>query len=305
MVAKVLRRFAKTSRDHDLTWRWLHNLAPTVAWRLSRRPMVGEGARVLEALRRDGVAVTSVGRLLGSSDLLDELRERVLALEGERSAEIEAARAEAADESAIGRKTFLHKLLGEKPDFDPQDVFSRFALQLTLLDVANAYFGMFTQLRYYNVWRTFATRSGFRESQLWHRDREDRYILKLFLNLSDVDEGAGPFTYAPGTHMRGPVRDDPEFHLEGDVRRSDDAQMARLVPESRWIRGSGPVGTLVLADTRGYHRGGRSRERDRLLFTCLYTSQASDVQELFGSRIAVAPPRDPAAAFALRRGRNG
>jgi hypothetical protein len=36
----------------------------------------------------------------------------------------------------------------------------------------------------------------------------------------------------------------------------------------------------VLADTRGYHKRGLARERDRLLYTCMYTSQASQSQEL-------------------------
>ena len=32
-------------------------------------------------------------------------------------------------------------------------------------------------------------------SQLWHRDFDDKHLLKAFLYLRDVDEGAGPFEY--------------------------------------------------------------------------------------------------------------
>ena len=74
--------------------------------------------------------------------------------------------------------------------------FTRLAVKSPLLQIANAYLGMYTRLRYYNIWHTFATRSKPRESQLWHRDREDLYILKVFIYLRDVDLGAGPFTYA-------------------------------------------------------------------------------------------------------------
>jgi len=302
MVASTLKRFLRAGRKRDFTWRYLYNLGPTLAWRLSRHALSAEGRRVVADLERDGVAVTSVERLLPVPALFAELAETVARLEGEQAARIAAARGGADEDPAIGRKTFLYKLLGEDPLLDPAGVFARFALQEELLSVANAYFGMFTQLRYYNVWRTFATDAAYRESQLWHRDREDLYVLKLFLNLSDVDEGAGPFTYAPGTHPKGAVRGEPAAFLEGGVARSGDAEMDAVVPAGRWVSGLGPPGTLVLADTRGYHRGGRSRARDRLLYTCLYTSQASEVRELFGGRRAVEPPPDRARAFALRRG---
>ncbi len=303
MVASKLKRFLRAGRKHDFAWRYLYNLGPTLAYRLRRHPLTEEGRRIVADLGRDGVAVTSVDRLFADPGLFEELRATVAQRERDRAEEIAAARREAGDAGSIGHKTFLHKLLGEDPVFDPSDVFARFALQSELLSIANAYFGMFTQLRYYNVWRTFVTDSAFRESQLWHRDREDLYVLKLFLNLSDVDEGAGPFTYAAGTHPKGRVRGEPASFVEGGVERSGDDEMAAVLPRERWVRGLGPPGTLLLADTRGYHRGGRSRDRDRLLYTCLYTSQASEVRELFGGRLAAEPPADRARAFALRRGR--
>ena len=79
---------------------------------------------------------------------------------------------------------------------------TRFALQAPIVDVANAYFNMFTRVSYFNIWHTFSTPVHARATQLWHRDPEDRYILKVFLYLSDVDDGAGPFTYAAGSHPR-------------------------------------------------------------------------------------------------------
>jgi hypothetical protein len=220
-------------------------------------------------------------------------------LEREQAITMEARRAEAKVTSATGQKTFVFELLNRKPVFDPDSIYARFALQHPILHVANAYFGMLTRLRYYNVWRTFATDSQPRESQLWHRDREDLLILKVFVHLNDVDEGAGPFTYATGTHPKGKHRQEAESFLEGNVKRTTDDQMLNLVPKDRWRRGVGESGTIIFADTRGYHKGGLARTRDRLMYTCMFTSQASESEEFMLRLRRYAAPRDHARAFAL------
>ncbi len=40
-------------------------------------------------------------------------------------------------------------------------------------------------------------------SQRWHRDYNDKHLLKVFLYMSDVDEAAGPFEYVPGNMIGG------------------------------------------------------------------------------------------------------
>ena len=70
--------------------------------------------------------------------------------------------------------------------------------QPRLLDVANAYLGMWSKLEYVDVWYTPPARGGERvSSQRWHRDFNDRHLLKAFIYLVDVDEEAGPFEYVP------------------------------------------------------------------------------------------------------------
>src|SRR5215218_7091532 len=99
-----------------------------------------------------------------------------------------------------------------------------------ILDVVNSYFAMYTRLRQFNFWRNFATKTPPRNSQLWHRDPDDRLIVNLFVYLSDVDSGAGPLSYVPGSHGLGDLRIRPESHLEefGDPLRSTDAQMSAV-----------------------------------------------------------------------------
>jgi hypothetical protein len=299
MLPTNLRRLVRAGRRFEFTWRYVFNLRPTLAYRFSTGAPSGEAARVLADLNRDGIAVTSARELLGAGPFYDELGAAVDRLEGDLADRLRTARAGADDGDAVGRKTFIVELLGARPVLDLDSVYARFALQKPILQVANAYFGMYTRLRYYNVWHTFATRAQARESQLWHRDREDYRILKVFVYLSDVDEAAGPFTYAAGSHRKGVLRREPASFLEGDVERSSDSQMAEVVSPACWVKGVGPKGTIIFADTRGYHKGGLARGRDRVMYTCMFTSRASQSREELVLPRGLSLPPDREQAFAL------
>ncbi len=236
---------------------------------------------LLGKLNGSGIAVTSVDRFLDETEEFHELSLAVSRLVESKKDDLAMFRAQAHDANAIGSKTFNLEMLGGELEFDAQNVFARFALNESILRIADAYFGMRVKLRYYNVWQTLASNCKSRESQLWHFDREDNYILKVFLYLDDVDEGAGPFTYAPGTHRKGRhFLIEPDYFLEGGVRRTTDDQMKAAFPKNRWISAEGKKGTIVFADTRGYHKGGEARTKDRLMFTCMFTSQASESKNL-------------------------
>src|SRR5262249_46173243 len=159
---------------------------------------------------------TSVAELLGSTALFEELRQTVRREEDLRRAEVERTERDADARDTIGQKTFLLELLGRVPSFDAQSVFARFALQKTFLRIAGSYFGMYTVLRTYNVWHNFPMQGEARESQLWHRDREDFQILKVFVYLEDVEEGSGPLSYVPGSHRLGRRRGRAEAFSQGN-----------------------------------------------------------------------------------------
>jgi hypothetical protein len=293
-------RLMTALRHNGIAWRYGLNAAPALSYATSPGALSPGASRALRDLNRDGVAITSVEALGIDQTLYAAMAAEVDRLELQKAGELDEARRMANDTTRIGQKTFNIELLGSRPFLDHQHAFCRFALDQALLGVANAYFNMLTRLRYFNVWHTLATNVAPRESQLWHRDREDFLILKAFVYLADVGMEAGPFTYAPGTHPKGPIRQSPEYTLEGRVQRSTDQQMAAVVPPERWIQGLGPRGTVVLADTQGLHKGGLARGCDRIMYTCMFTSRASDSPELF-QRTAPAPEMsDKARTFALR-----
>src|SRR5215813_7545771 len=210
----------------DFTWRYMANLRPSLEYQRIRKPSSAVHERLLADLNRNGIVITSVREMMGNTYLFEDLESAVWKHEASLADEISKARMEV---DMPGHKTYLFTLLGPRLLLDPDDIFVRYALQPEILNIVNGYYGMLTRLRYYNVWHTFPTQQPPRESQLWHRDPEDRYILKMFVYLTDVDEGAGPLTYAPGTHTQGTIKTAVESRWvrEGpiDVRRSDDAQV--------------------------------------------------------------------------------
>jgi hypothetical protein len=243
MAAISIRKLIRSGRGYDLTWRYGYNFAPTLSYKFSSSGLTREAARVVNNLNRNGLAITTADVLLEDLTNFRELDQTVLSLEREQASTLAEKRA-AANNPAIGQKTFNVEMLGSNPALEPQSIYARFALQQPILQIANAYFGMYTRLRYYNVWHTFASVAEARESQLWHHDREDRFILKVFVYLSDINASAGPFTYAPGSHMKRGVRREPAHVLEGGVKRSNDEQMAEIVPRESWVTAVGKKGTI-------------------------------------------------------------
>ena len=298
LIKQGIRHACKHS---DLTWRYIANLSPSLEHQRLCRPLPPPHQGLLENLRRDGIAIISMNEFMGDSPLYSELERAVWEYEDKMAEEIRRLRAK---EVAPGRtKDYVVSLLGTFPTLNPSDIFVRFALQPSLVAIANSYFNMLTKLRYYNVWHNFAAHDPPKASQLWHRDPEDRAVLKMFVYLTDVDKNSGPLSYVPGTHLYGSIKKlaPSTFHKEGRVyvRRSNDDQMSRLVPESRWFTATVPKRTVVLADTTGYHKGGWVRQGERILYTCMFASRASTSPEIFRRSIPLPSYSDRSVAFAI------
>jgi hypothetical protein len=252
---------------------------------------------VVEELRRNGCAKSSVRELLPDGGLWDELTEAVSRTQADRADEIRRTKEGAA---GTAYKSYLIEYLGKKPSLDASSVFVRFSLQRPILDLANAYFGMWTLLRQFNVWHNVPTEADPKNSQLWHRDPEDRQILRMFVYMSDVGPQDGPTSYIPASHELGASKIRPEAFLENTAWRSTDEQMEKTVPRDRWVIATGERGTIWFIDTRGYHKGGHVRGKDRLLYNAMWTSAANPRPEAFTRDTDVGALPDEATAWMLR-----
>jgi hypothetical protein len=104
----------------------------------------------------------------------------------------------------------------------------------------------------------------------WHKDREDRRMIKLALYLNDVDEDGGPFEILnkESRKKRRPDNFRPLFTEE--LRRS---MAGRATPRNNVVC-TGPAGTLVFADAaRFFHRGRPAMKRERSAIFWSYFSR--------------------------------
>src|SRR4029077_7583664 len=107
----------------------------------------------------------------------------------------------------------------------------------------------------------------------WHRDFNDRHLLKAFVYLVDVDEETGPFEYVPRSAPGGELDPLWPWRPLGDNYPPDEELATKI--DGRSVTFTGPKGTLILCNTAGFHRGGFSTVRPRALATVTYSSPAS------------------------------
>lgn len=157
---------------------------------------------------------------------------------------------------------------------------------------------MFSRLVAIDLWYNVAVDGPDEFSQRWHRDPEDRSIVKTFLYLRDVDETNGPFCYVPRTHKPRVFR--PKI---GRLNYPDDGVIEKKFPPNLRQVCTGKAGTLIFCDTTGFHKGGHPTAGARLLFNAVYTSNASEPISTgfrqFSLKGACSGLQSPAARYAI------
>jgi hypothetical protein len=173
-------------------------------------------------------------------------------------------------------KEFVVRLHSYGVDVGLDDPWFRAASSRRMLDVANAYLSMWSKLEYVDVWYSVPQPASAERvsSQRWHRDYNDKHLLKAFLYLVDVDEKMGPFQYIPGSQPGGPYADAWPWTPLGQNYPTEEELEARI-PSSAAHAFVAPKGTLIFCNTAGFHRGGFSTTEPRVLATATYSSPAS------------------------------
>jgi hypothetical protein len=90
----------------------------------------------------------------------------------------------------------------------------------------------------------------------------------------DVDADMGPFQYIPGSQPRGPYADAWGWRPLGDNYPTEE-ELEKRIPSSAAHAFVAPKGTLIFCNTAGFHRGGFSTTKPRVLATVTYSSPAS------------------------------
>lgn len=280
-VHRTKRALQTATRRSEATWRLTFNLPRTISLGAHRRFRAQADEDVLDALHHDGIALSDVDSFFqGDTEAFERVRQRAVAWADDIRADDVLV---LDDDATSGRKGYVHHAVPNptfvrRPDrcTRPPDEIAALALHPVLVATASRYLGLSAELVSYDLWLNRPTAEE-RYSQLWHRDPEDRKIVRVFMALEPIAEPNGPFSYAAGSHpaARGESLVGTAFgpRIGPELRLTND-EMATLVPEDRWVRHTGPTGRIAIADTAGYHRGA-CRSEDRLLFICTFASAVS------------------------------
>jgi ectoine hydroxylase-related dioxygenase (phytanoyl-CoA dioxygenase family) len=253
---------------------YVGNRVPTRQYRqfeaqFERRPIE---ERVVRELREDGISLAKLDDLL-PEPAFEQIRawgEKLVAAPSNQE-RIKLIESGARPEARSG-KYFLVRLLGDRPTLDFNDAGVRMSISAAMLRIISGYFGMFARLAELDVWYNMPTGGAPIMSQQWHRDPEDKRMIKAFLYLRDVDETTGPLSFVRGSHNSGSLkhvrpRNAGMYPPLGFVEENFPKEQIRVC--------TGEAGTIAFADTTGFHKGGQPSKHARLLFNCMYTTNAA------------------------------
>lgn len=155
--------------------------------------------------------------------------------------------------------------------------FVRFFLHPQLLSIASTYLELQVRLNYMDVWHNIPVREGEPpiSAEFWHRDHEDKRLMKVFVLLTDVDETMGPFNYVKRSQTGGEFGNlFPAIPPTGRYPEQD--VLSQLITDTPLPSVScvGRAGSIILCDASGLHRGGRSLTKPRVVLVGVYTSNA-------------------------------
>jgi hypothetical protein len=229
--------------------------------------------RVLGELDEQGYSLLSFGDLFADPQHWQEIE----AMRDRFVAETEADLAAGGDNVRVrAGKEFVVRMHSYGVDVGLDDPWFRACVSHRMLDIANSYLRMWSKLEYLDVWYSVPQpATGERvSSQLWHRDYNDKHLLKAFLHLVDVDDEMGPFQYVPGSQPGGRYADAWPWSPLGQNYPSEQ-ELEERIPASDVRTFTGPKASLLFCNTAGFHRGGFSTSAPRVLATVTYSSPAS------------------------------
>jgi len=280
-MSAAVRDIFRVVRGQVATYRWREVFNRSSVSQQRQNPLrlqSAAGRRILRDFRQHGIAMFHLSELPGGAHLLSQLTadyERALT---DQDTEIvrrrELLRAGAlSGEDAVYKTSLItwYPTGGPPPSAHP---LGRWALYAELLAIVNEYMGMYGQILALKYWYSVASAGQKADgSQVWHRDYNDWHLVKTFLYVDDVDEETGPFAFVRGTH-RGVLRhtDPPFFRDSLGARRVSDEQMETFAPKAKWTTAVGRAGTVIVADTTGFHKGGFATRHDRKMIVVAYKS---------------------------------
>lgn len=180
-----------------------------------------------------------------------------------------------------------------------------FALSDAVLQIVSDYYGMVPQLWSFGIWVT-DPQSHVYSSQLFHLDKPECSLLKLFINLDQTHADTGPLTFLPANvsdRVRRGTRYEANYFrcYTGADGRLTDEQVFKYASRSDCVVLSGGPGSGGFADTSHcLHFGSRTQGGQRKMVAIAYqlAHKSGRHNDLFD---LVPTPKDEIRRLALKR----
>jgi hypothetical protein len=325
-------------RHADMRKDALLRMKHRVSWYISRNPQsrkrfvkhcptLTAGQRELvESLTTKGVAAASFGQAgveFGDWSALQEMIGEFARLSADRITAATASYSDSLDLCSLehnrerfGRffrdkseaklDDYILKMNPENSVLSSSHPLLTIGLSTPVLRVVSSYMNLWPKLIYADAWYSIPMDLGKRiGSQRWHRDPEDKQMVKVYLYFSEIDESAGAMEYILGTSdtLGDHSMKVGEWKAAGANLYPPTELVEQSFSAARHFYCTGPVGTLLFCDTTGLHRGGISRSGPRVLATWTFVTPASRYQRRFTVRLVVGELLTEEARFALDMGR--
>jgi hypothetical protein len=222
--------------------------------------------KIVEACKREGAFITSLDELglTSTSKLLKAATAQLDSMEKVLSA------------SRVNKDDTENQTAGTHPQiFMVTDLpeFLTWGREERLSKIIENYIGLPITFQGVHLRRDFANKNPV-TTELWHKDLEDRRMLKIIVYLSDVTEENGPFEYIPKNRVSPLLA----WRIQRKISRAhalgiSDSEIDKLVPKSAWKRCLGSAGTVVFMDPVAIFHHGKSRQMDRSALFFVYTAK--------------------------------
>ncbi|AUT01585.1 phytanoyl-CoA dioxygenase [Nostoc sp. CENA543] len=258
MISSISRKISTLQSEFDYRVRlWQH------AKKLPK--LAGRDRLIVDTLKTEGVYITNLEEL-GLTSTAEMLK---------------VAYQQLAQMSATNNQ-HLSERLPEIYTVTDINQFANWGRETRLLQIIENYLGLPVAFQGVHLRKDLPNANQF-GTLLWHKDSEDRKMVKIIIYLNDVEQKHGPFEYVPLHLTSFPAinsyRIDYQLWQSGYLGINDD-QLDKIIPKSAWKSCPGAAGTVVIADPRtALHHGTiRTEERSALFF--VYTANPPKRPEL-------------------------